>query len=85
MSEVTSRVSAEGTVTIPEDLRMLLGLEPGSRVAFDRTEDGHILMRKVDPEVAARVARFRGHAGPGMTTDEVLRFTRGRAPGDPLE
>ncbi|WP_372426221.1 AbrB/MazE/SpoVT family DNA-binding domain-containing protein [Salinarimonas chemoclinalis] len=85
MSEVTSRVTAEGTVTIPEDLRTLVGLAPGSRVAFDRTEDGHIVMRKVDPEVAARVARYRGHAGPGMTTDEVLRLTRGRAPGDPFD
>ena len=37
MTEVVNLVSAEGTVTIPEDLRVRLGLQPGSRVAFDWT------------------------------------------------
>lgn len=35
-------------------------------------------------EIGERIARFRGHAGPGLSTDEVLRLTRGRAPGEPL-
>ncbi|WP_349369342.1 AbrB/MazE/SpoVT family DNA-binding domain-containing protein [Salinarimonas sp.] len=84
MSEITSRVTAEGAVTIPADLRARLGLEPGSHVAFDSTDDGRIVLRKVDPDVARRVARYRGHAGPGLSTDELLRLTRGRAPGDPF-
>lgn len=36
-------------------------------------------------EIRERIASFRGHAGPGLSTDEVLRLTRGRAPGEPLD
>jgi len=36
-------------------------------------------------EIRERIASLRGHAGPGLSTDELLRLTRGRAPGDPFE
>jgi antitoxin PrlF len=84
MSEITSRVTARGAVTIPEDVRTLLGLEPGSQVAFERTEDGRVVLRKVDERELEPIENLRGHAGPGLSTDELHRLTRGRAPGDPL-
>ncbi|GGK32709.1 AbrB/MazE/SpoVT family DNA-binding domain-containing protein [Salinarimonas ramus] len=84
MSKVTSRVTAKGAGTIPEDVRRLLGLEPGSEVEFARTEDGSVVIRKMDASRRVPLESLRGHAGPGMSTDEIMRLTRGRAPGDPL-
>ncbi|MGJ3263782.1 MAG: AbrB/MazE/SpoVT family DNA-binding domain-containing protein [Salinarimonas sp.] len=75
MSEITSRVTARGAVTIPEDVRTLLGLEPGSQVAFERTEDGRVVLRKVGGP--RRFDDVIGCADTTMTTDEIMRLTRG--------
>ncbi len=75
-------VTVKGQVTIPKPIRDLLGLTPGSRVEFDVEADGRVVLRRADgaPAVADRFARFlnRPPGGwTGMTTDEIMRMTRG--------
>lgn len=77
-------VTSKGQVTIPKRIRDMLGLEPGARVEFERSDDGRIVIKRAAPSEPNRFEKLRGHAGPGMTTDELLRLTRGRAPGDDL-
>ncbi len=36
----SAKVTSKGQVTIPVEVRRRLGLQPGSRLAFERTEDG---------------------------------------------
>jgi antitoxin PrlF len=71
-------VTSKGQVTIPKPVRDLLGLEPGSLVEFQRDPDGRIVVKKVGSQSKSRFARFRGHAGPGMSTDEIMALTRGK-------
>ncbi len=71
-------VTSKGQVTIPKPVRDLLGLEPGSLVEFQRDPDGRIVVKKVGSQSKSRFARFRGHAGPGMSTDEIMSLTRGK-------
>lgn len=71
-------VSAEGQVTIPKSVRDSLGLGPGSQVDFRQTPDGLVvLVRAEEGETENRFAKWVGHAGPGLSTDEIMAMTRG--------
>jgi AbrB family looped-hinge helix DNA binding protein len=76
---MSATVTTKGQVTIPKAVRDMLGIVPGSKVDFRRNADGHVEMVKAGQgdRPASRFARFIGHAGPGMSTDEVMRLTRG--------
>lgn len=75
---MSTTVTAKGQVTIPKPVRDFLGIGPGSRVSFGRTEDGRVELR---PEGGApkrrSLADLRGHAGPGPSTEEIMALTRG--------
>jgi len=75
---MTTSVTTKGQVTIPKSIRDLLGIKPGSAVDFVLAQDGRVVLEV--PDAPPRVSRFevlRGIFGPGMTTDEVMRLTRG--------
>jgi AbrB family looped-hinge helix DNA binding protein len=72
-------VTVKGQVTIPKPVRDALGIHPGSQVEFVMNQAGEIVLRKVGAEQPAthRFDRFRGSAGPGLSTDEIMALTRG--------
>ena len=71
-------VTSKGQVTIPKAVRDFLGIGPGSKVEFRRTADGQIVVVPLDAaRPNSRFAQLRGHAGAGMTTDEIMALTRG--------
>jgi antitoxin PrlF len=83
------RITSKGQVTIPKRIREYLGLKAGSIVEFQYAGDGRIML-KADQDIDAktRVEResqrfekalnaLRGSADFGMTTDELMRLTRG--------
>ncbi|MCZ8316531.1 AbrB/MazE/SpoVT family DNA-binding domain-containing protein [Phreatobacter sp.] len=82
---MATTVTQKGQVTIPKRVRDALGIVPGSKVEFTSGSAGEIIMSKAPAATrrtaAERVARIRGIAGPGMSTDEVMALTR----GDPVE
>ena len=75
------KITSKGQVTIPKELRDRLGLLPGTEVEF-LEEDGEARVRKV-PGGSNRGREAVEHlrnAGGGkyrMTTEEVMRLTRG--------
>jgi len=75
---MSTTVTAKGQVTIPKAVRDMLGIGLGSQVDFRRTADGNIVVVPVDAgKQVSRFAKFRGHAGKGMSTDEIMALTRG--------
>ncbi|KAA1179535.1 AbrB/MazE/SpoVT family DNA-binding domain-containing protein [Rhizobium tropici] len=75
---MSTTVTAKGQVTIPKAVRDMLGIRPGSQVDFRRMPDGSIVVVPLDAqEQVSRFSKFRGHAGRGMTTDEIMALTRG--------
>ncbi|TIX93193.1 AbrB/MazE/SpoVT family DNA-binding domain-containing protein [Rhizobium sp. P44RR-XXIV] len=75
---MSTTVTAKGQVTIPKAVRDMLGIGPGSHVDFRRAADGNIVLVPVDAgDQVSRFAKFRGHAGKGMSTDEIMALTRG--------
>jgi len=75
---MSTTVTAKGQVTIPKAVRDLLGITPGSKVDFLRTDDGHVVLTAVGAEKpASRFEKLRGHAGEGLDTDAIMALTRG--------
>lgn len=77
---MTTRVTIEGQVTIPQELRDAAGLKPGDEVEMILNAAGGIVLNKAGAaedykkkllEVAnRRIIR-------GITTDEIMEMTRG--------
>lgn len=81
-------VTVKGQVTIPKPIRDRLGLVPGSEVDFAVEPDGRVVLRRVNPDqpVADRFARLLGNPPKGwngMTTEEIMKLTRGEDWGEP--
>lgn len=77
---MTTTVTSKGQVTIPKPVRDLLGIVPGSEVEFRRREDGSVVLMRADVDgqpAKSRFASLRGHAGKGLSTDEIMALTRG--------
>ena len=75
---MTTTVTMKGQVTIPKPVRDRLGIEPGSKVDFDLTPDGRVvLVKHGEGAPESRIARIVGSAGPGLTTDELMALLRG--------
>lgn len=74
---MSATVTIKGQVTIPKSVRDHLGIVPGSRVDFRRTEDGWIVLEPSQDKPLSRFSQLRGHAGKGMTTEEIMALTRG--------
>lgn len=74
-------VTTGGHVTIPKPVREQLGIVVGSKVEFLRTADGSVVIMPVDARPARKtVSTLRGHAGEGLSTDEIMALTRGEEP-----
>ena len=73
------RVTSKGQVTIPQEVRRRLGIEPGSDVDFQVDDDAVRLVRRSEGNGAALVRKMRGSGRVSMSTDEIMALTRGDA------
>lgn len=77
---MSTTVTAKGQVTIPKQVRDLLGIVPGSKVDFRRAADGSVILMRTDQtRLVSRFAKLRGQAGKGLDTDAIMALTRGEA------
>jgi antitoxin PrlF len=76
-------VAERGQITLPKAARDALGLIKGTKLKIE-IEDGRIVIRKDVKDALSRV-RGRFKLPPGVTTDDIMRELRGRAPGDPVD
>lgn len=86
---IQHRLTAKSQVTIPKDVRIALGVQPGDLVKFDRDPDGRIVLAKGDESpvetleqrrarIRAAIQSARGSIDlGGMTTDEYMKWLRG--------
>ena len=81
-----TRLTVKGQVTIPKDVRNVLGLKPGDPVAF-ATEGGKVVVRKGDAlpveSFSARLERALQHVELlplGMSVDDYMAMIREPVP-----
>ena len=76
------RITAKGQVTIPQEIRELAGLMPGTDVAFE-VAAGEVRLVKAAKGASRKtrgqklVDRLRGGGDFKMSTDEILALMRG--------
>ena len=74
------KVTTEGQVTIPQDIREKFHLLPGTDVEFIPQGEA-VIIRPTASEEKNRfqrwIQRARGSATTGLTTDEIMAMTRG--------
>ena len=71
------RISADGQITIPKDLRERYGLNPGVEVDFVPTQNGLLIRKREAAEHPVdRIAGILG--GQGMDVDAYIEEIRGR-------
>jgi AbrB family looped-hinge helix DNA binding protein len=73
------RITAKGQVTIPLEIRKKLGLLPDTEVEFSLLRKGVLLRRSTKPSRRGEriIQHLRGSASIKMSTDEIMRLTRG--------
>lgn len=77
---MTSTMTSKGQVTVPKQVHIHLGLEPGAEVEFELRPDGDVVVRPARPSATRRTGRFTSLCGTlptGRTTDELMRLLRG--------
>jgi antitoxin PrlF len=75
---MATTLTQKGQVTIPKAIRDRLRLETGAPVEFTVNAAGEVVLRRADRKKAAsKFAWARGAAGPGLSTDEIMKLTRG--------
>ena len=74
------KVTTKGQVTIPLHIREEFGILPNSEVEF-KVENQRIYLEKTNlvSQKINKFSRLRGVAVVKMTTDEIMKLTRGDA------
>ena len=70
------RVTGKGQVTIPQEVRRRLGIEPGSEVDFQVVNVDVRLARRPAESETTLVATMRGRGRLSLSTDEIMALTR---------
>lgn len=76
-------VAERGQITLPKAVRDALGLVKGSQLNVELVGGTIVLRKNVDDAISRLRGRFK--LPPGVSSDDVMRDLRGRAPGDPVE
>ena len=73
------RITTKGQVTIPQEFREALGLLPHSEVEFELDGDSVRIRRarKSTSRGETIIARMRGTATSRLSTDAIMKLTRG--------
>ena len=75
---ITAKVTGTGRVTIPKQVRKLMAIETGDRLAFELEEDGRLLVSRIQGEPRPLRGLLSEYAGGESVDDEQVRTELGR-------
>ena len=72
-------LTIKSQVTVPKAIRQHLRVQPGQEIDYEPLPDGSVRMFAVPQKVAEDnpFRKWRGTGVSGMTTEEIMRETRG--------
>ena len=71
----TAKITSKGQITIPRDVRRILGVRAGDRLLFEESESG-VRIRPVRSE--SPFAKYEGIGNPGIPTgrEGIIKYFR---------
>ena len=78
---ISAKVTSKGQITLPKELRKSLGIKPGDRVSFQKTEKGNyelIAKTKTMEDIRGIIS----YDGPPLSTDDIVELVRRSRRGD---
>jgi len=70
------RVTTKGQVTIPKNIREVLGITPETEIDFIEDNGKFYLVKTDEPKIKGKFTNLRSIATANMSTDEVMNLTR---------
>ena len=70
------RVTSKGQVTIPRNVREVLGIRPETEIDFIEENGKFFLVKTETPAAKKKFKKLRGIASAKMSTDKILSLTR---------
>jgi AbrB family looped-hinge helix DNA binding protein len=71
------RVTTKGQVTIPRNIREVLGITPETEIDFKEDNGKFYIVKTNKPlPISRKFKKLRGIATAQMTTDEIMSLTR---------
>ncbi len=70
------RVTKKGQVTIPRNVREVLGITPETEIDFIEDNGRFYIVKTDTPKATGKFKKFRGIATTQMSTDEIMSLTR---------
>lgn len=69
----TAKVTSKGQITIPKQVRRLLAIEVGDRLAFELDNDGRLRVSRVEDEPRPLRGLLSEHVKAGRVDEEQVR------------
>ena len=70
------RVTTKGQVTIPRNVREILGIVPETEVEFQEDNGRFYIVKASKGKPTTKFTKLRGIATAKMSTDEIMNLTR---------
>ncbi len=70
------RVTTKGQVTIPRNIREILGITPETEIDFIEDNGKFYIVKTDQPKIQGKFKKLRGIATATMSTDEIMNLTR---------
>ncbi len=70
------RVTTKGQVTIPRNIREILGITSETDIDFLEDNGKFYIIKTDKPTFQGKIKKLRGIATAGMSTDEIMSLTR---------
>lgn len=70
------RVTSKGQVTIPRNVREILGIVPESDIDFQEENGRFYIVKKSTTKPTTKFTKLRGIATAKLSTDEIMNLTR---------
>jgi antitoxin PrlF len=70
------RITAKGQITIPKNIREILGIAPETEIDFIEDQGRFYLVKTDEPKPTGKFKALRGIATAKLSTDEIMSLTR---------
>ncbi|MCK5647581.1 MAG: AbrB/MazE/SpoVT family DNA-binding domain-containing protein [Gammaproteobacteria bacterium] len=70
------RVTTKGQVTIPRNIREVLGISPETEIDFVEENGRFYIVKTNEPTATGKFKKLRGIATAKMSTNEIMSLTR---------